>query len=118
MSPSSSWANSVIPMEAVVPSTKTHSCSFEYFNPSGHSITYLLTLPTIERQRSNFRWYPSAANFYLNGIVKLSLFDGDVSDCNRFPEGGRPRAARHATNRFSILEQGILAARDARLQEL
>src|SRR5438132_14254548 len=125
MSPSSSWANSVIPIVAVLPSTSTHSCSLEYLRPSGNSIANLLThcsmvvsLPPVERQRNYFGARFSPTNFHFNGVVQCSFIDGHIGEGNGLTEGGRFRATCHATDGSSILEQSILTARNPRIQEL
>src|ERR1044071_600916 len=64
MSPSSSCAYSVIPIVAVVPSTSTHSCSFENLSPSGNSITDLL-LPS---QHAIWLFYKTGAQRPLRGF--------------------------------------------------
>src|SRR4051794_23134870 len=84
ISPSSSCANSVIPTVAVLPSTRTHSCSFEYLSPSGISIgfppsTRWRVRSLIKRQGHYFGAHLIIPDLYFHYIILARFCRRDVT---------------------------------------
>ena len=60
--------------------------------------------PSVERQRDDFCFDFPTPNLHIEDRIGLRIFYRHIPERNRLTQTGRFRAARYATDKFSILE--------------